>query len=326
MSSTFSKVKSFDPNIIDSKPLVYDTKKVRSGPGAFGEFMERESQVFIENTKLKHDLEEAQAADVVMLLDPKKVKPSKFANRLEINFHGDEFEELKQSIIQNGCNAQAIKVRPIAGSENDEYEIVYGHRRHRACLEADKLVSVVVAKNMSDKQLFCEMERENQFRKNISAYEQGIIYKKVMDVGMYESAAALAKDVEVAKSSVSRALALINFPHEVISAFYNPTEIQFRWVDGLKKSLETNSMKVIEEAKMVTTEIIKQPANVVFFRLTHAVSAKPKPKDKLLKVGIKLFHDNRSVRVSLDNLPENESKREAFMEKLQLFLKGLEND
>jgi len=324
-SSPLSKIKSFDPSAVIKKPLVYDEKKVRSGPGALGEFMQRESQVFIENTQLKHDLDEAKKLDVVTLIDPNKIRPSQFANRLEINFESEDFEGLKKSILQHGGNAQPIKVRP--SQIDGQFEIVFGHRRHRACLELGIPVSAVIAKGMSEKQLFCEMERENQFRKNISAYEQGIAYKKVLEIGLYDNFTSLAKDIEISKSSVSRALTLVNFPKEIIKAFSNPTVIQFRWIDGLNKVITSNGKNVIAEAVNIKNEIVKLPDASVYAKLISAGGrGKYKTENDGIKLTKKLVDNSRGVRFLLNNLPKDESKRNALIEKIDNFLANLKDE
>jgi ParB family chromosome partitioning protein len=108
-------------------------------------------------------------------LDPKCVKPSKWANRHDKSFEGPEFAELKSEIESAGGNVQAIKVRPIPGSSPQEYEIVFGHRRHRACFELDIPVLATI-ESIDDKELFKEMDRENRLRADLRPYEQGLMY------------------------------------------------------------------------------------------------------------------------------------------------------
>ena len=67
------------------------------------------------------------------------IKPSKWANRHEASFLTAEFEELKAEIAAAGGNVQPIKVRPVevlngsTPSTDTTYELIFGHRRHRAC-------------------------------------------------------------------------------------------------------------------------------------------------------------------------------------------------
>jgi ParB family chromosome partitioning protein len=66
-------------------------------------------------------------------VDLRFAKPSKWADRQDKSFEGQEFFELREKIESDGGNDQAIKVRPIPGTAPHEFEIVFGHRRHRSC-------------------------------------------------------------------------------------------------------------------------------------------------------------------------------------------------
>ena len=82
---------------------------------------------------------------------------------------------LKSEMESAGGNVQAIKVRPIPGTEPQEYEIVFGHRRHRACLDLGLEVLATI-ESIDDKELFKEMDRENRQRADLRPYEQGLMY------------------------------------------------------------------------------------------------------------------------------------------------------
>ncbi|MBK9363084.1 MAG: hypothetical protein IPM99_19260 [Rubrivivax sp.] len=81
--------------------------------------------------------------------------------------------------------------------------MVFGHRRHRACLELGLPVQAMVV-DMYDQQLFEAMERENRARKNLSAWEQGTMYRRALDEGLYPSQRRLAESLGVDISLVSR--------------------------------------------------------------------------------------------------------------------------
>jgi ParB family chromosome partitioning protein len=122
-----------------------------------------------------------------------------------------DFAELKSEIESAGGNVQPVRVRPLARVERfnraAEYEIVFGHRRHRACLELGIPVRALV-EDASDQELFEAMERENRGRKNLSAWEQGCMYRKALDEGLYPSLRKLAESVKVDVSLVSKSVAL----------------------------------------------------------------------------------------------------------------------
>src|ERR1700758_5462346 len=88
-----------------------------------------------ENQRLKA---ERTAGMLVLRLDPKRVRATEFINRDERAFleSDSKFEELKSSIRAHG-QEQPIRVRPVNGDPVADFEIVSGHRRHRACLALD---------------------------------------------------------------------------------------------------------------------------------------------------------------------------------------------
>jgi ParB family chromosome partitioning protein len=187
--------------------------------------------------ELADELKAWDGAKANRLLDPKLVTWSQWANRDESNFTGAEFLELKNEIASAGGNVQAIKVRPLKPGSEFEYEIVFGHRRHRACLELGLPVLADID-NLGEIALFVQMDRENRGRKNLSAWEQGKMYLRALDRGLFPSNRQLAENVGVDLTQVGKALALARLPKEVIEAFASPLEIQFRWAKPLADASE----------------------------------------------------------------------------------------
>ena len=113
-------------------------------------------------SEAKADLEQLRNAEVVQMLDPKSIRRSRWANRIEAEFQTPEFAQLKSEIASAGGNVQPIKARRIEGAgkvfdgQTPIYEIVFGHRRHQACLELGLTVNAIVIGHMDDKALFDE--------------------------------------------------------------------------------------------------------------------------------------------------------------------------
>ena len=137
-------------------------------------------------TELQDELKAWDGAKATRLLDPKVVTWSPWANRDPANFSGAEFVELKNEIASAGGNVQPIKVRALTPGGEFSYEIVFGHRRHRACLELGLPVLSVVD-NLGEVELFVQMDRENRSRKNLSAWEQGMMYQRALEKGLFPS-------------------------------------------------------------------------------------------------------------------------------------------
>ncbi|WP_244818664.1 ParB/RepB/Spo0J family partition protein [Caballeronia sp. Lep1P3] len=204
--------------------------------------------------KVERDLSEAQrrlalhdGALPTRKLTADSIKASKFANRIEGSFEGPSFETFKQEILSAGGNVQPIKVRRIGPN----YEVVFGHRRHRACLELGLPVLAMIQEDMSDKDLFEEMSRENEQRKDLSAYELAMHYRRGIDLKLYRNWSEIAAVLGKTKSLMSRYSALAELPDAVVDAFRSPSDIQPKWAEKLRQVIDVDSAAVISAAKAV---------------------------------------------------------------------------
>jgi ParB family chromosome partitioning protein len=250
----------------------------RTGVGAFTASLAMGHQLEADNERLKLQLDKFEDAVVVEFLDPKLVRVSRYANRHELSFSGSEFQKLRDDIESAGRNVQAIKVRPLQIEDGlQTYEIVFGHRRHRACLELGLPVAAIV-EDLTDAELFAEMDRENRARADLSPWEQGVMYKQALDAGLFRSQRHLAESIGVPQSAVSRSVTLADLPEFVLSAFANPLELQFRWAAAMQERLKSDPEAVKLVAAELTALLPQLPAKEVFRRLTGvALTTLPAP-------------------------------------------------
>lgn len=197
-----------------------------TGPGQFAAFMAKESDALKENVELKAELAKWEGALPVQELDPGLIDDSKWANRHQDSFTGTDFAELKEEIKSAGGNVQPIKVRPKKG-KSGRYEVVFGHRRLRACRELGLKVRAII-EEADDKKLFIEMDRENRGRKDLKPYEQGLMYRRALKEGLFKSPAELAQDLSVSPGNVSVALRIADLPDAIVRCFASPLEITYR--------------------------------------------------------------------------------------------------
>lgn len=235
-----------------------DAKQPKTAPGAMMAYAnDQRSELLKENEDLRsranqanaleaqlkeavHDLQAWDGAKPTRLLDPACVTPSAYANRHATSFVGPEFELLKREIADAGMNVQPIKVRAIATVQGKAtYEIVFGHRRHEACSQLGLPVLAMVD-NLDDRTLFVEMDRENRARADLSPWEQGMMYARALDLGLFASARQLAAAIGVDASNLGKALALARLPAEVVAAFASPLDLQYRWVPSLNAAVQTD--------------------------------------------------------------------------------------
>ena len=238
---------------------IEDGVRAKTAPGSMAIFMASQSAAIKDAEELREKLRAFDGAQPVRMLDPQLVRASRWANRHEHSFADEAFAELKSDIAAAGTNVQPISVRPIkerpsgASSGRPEYELVFGHRRHRACLELGLPVQALIT-DLNDQALFEAMERENRARKNLSAWEQGTMYKRALDEGLYPSQRRLAEALDVDVSLVSKSLSLARLPEAVVSAFATPLDIQFRWAQPLAEVLQKDPEGVLARAARIKRE------------------------------------------------------------------------
>mgnify|MGYP000087107644 CR=1 FL=1 len=134
---------------------------------------------------------------------------SRWRNRDLRSFDTPEFRALKEEIQRSGGNVQPIKVRRL--SEHETYEIVYGRRRTRACLELGLMVAAVV-EDLSEQQAYMEMYRENVARENLTPWEQGVMYDDALTQGLFPSLRRLADALGISSGNVAVARKLAHLP------------------------------------------------------------------------------------------------------------------
>lgn len=223
-------------------------------------------------TELVSDLEQWNGARATRLIDPKRIKRSKWSNRHDHSFSDQEFCTLKDELASAGGNVQPIKVRQIGRDEDgDLFEIVFGHRRHQGCLELGLPVLAMV-ESVNDQNLFVEMDRENRARKNLSPWEQGVMYKRALDEGLFPSQRKLADAVGADLANVGKALRLAKLPPEVVDAFASPLDLQYRFAQGLDEVFQRDPTSLIQRAKDLALKKPHLPAKAVYETLTTVSS------------------------------------------------------
>lgn len=298
-----------------AREAVREPGKPFTGVGSVMAAITREAEISHELVGTQARLAQANAklagfegATLVRALDPRLVRRSAWANRIEAEFTTLEFQLLKDDIASAGGNVQPIKVRAVRGDvrgdapgdapgdvpgdaavfdgQTARHEIVFGHRRHQACLELGLAVNAVVVDGMDDKALFEAMDRENRGRKNLSAWEQGRMYDEAIKKSLYPSLRRLAESLGVNLSDASRAVQLAKLPKEIVAAFATPLDLQVRWAKPLADALQRDPEGVLARARSCTTQPGPRAALDVLDRLIGQ-AAKPQARQTVIAAGKK---------------------------------------
>ena len=318
----------------DSAPAA-EPPKAKTAPGTMMGFLTAQSGAVQEAEALKARVKSLEEEAPLRKLDPSSIRPSKWANRHESSFLTAEFQELKAEIAAAGGNVQPIKVRPVSvlnGSTprgGPTFELIFGHRRHRAC--ADLGIPVLSAiEEASDVSLFEQMERENRGRKNLSAWEQGTMYRRALDDGLYSSLRRLAEGLGVDVSLVSKSVSLARLPEAVVAAFQSPLDIQFRWAAPLTEAMQKDPDGTLSRARAIAETRGELGAATILSKLVGLPEPTPGRAasqaltiSKAGKIAARLTADAKGravVRFEAGALPE--SKRKALVKVIEDLLKA----
>jgi ParB family chromosome partitioning protein len=236
----------------DPAPRLPDAGRVKAHIAVVGEQVREGFASRVERLEA-----ERQAGMVVLRLDPKSIQSSEFANRLDAALQetDSEFRLLKEDIRTQG-QLEPIRVRPAPAGNAREYEIVYGHRRHAACLALDRetdggfrVMALLDATALNRKQLVLRMHAENDVREDLSPYEYGRMYRSWLSAGLFDTQGELATAVGRDDSPVSMYLQIADLPTEVLAAFVDPREISLRWAPQIMKALKEDRDHVLGIAR-----------------------------------------------------------------------------
>ena len=228
---------------------------------------------------LKAEIDALKAAKPVMKIHPSEIKPSAWINRHQDSFKVPEFAAFKAEIESAAGNIQPIKVRPLKSDEASgaaKYEIVFGHRRHRACLELGLDVNAIVD-DIDEKTMFVEMDRENRERADLRPFEQGLMYARALDSGLFSSLRKLSEEIGADPTNISKAVSLARLPEPILESFESRLDIQYRWASDLKAALEKEPDLILARAADIKKQRIlgNQLSSQSAFNLLIGKSSSP---------------------------------------------------
>lgn len=243
---------------------------------------------------------------VVMRLDPIRIRQSAFANRHESSLRSTDeaFATLKKDIKARG-QLDPIRIRPLSGDPDFDYEIVYGHRRHAVILELHRetaggwLIYALLDTNAADaREHVLRMHSENFARSDLSPFEYGRMYVSWLGAKCFRNQEEIAEAIGLDRSMVATYMRIAKLPPPVLRAFGDPRLISVRWARDLAAALKAAEDKVLAAAGEIATRPgTKEPAAVLreLVQAAQVSSTRPATKTETIKVrGKTLYTINQS--------------------------------
>ena len=223
------------------------------------------------------------------------------------NFDEEALQELSNSIKEHGVFQPIIVKKSIKG-----YEIIAGERRFRASKLAGKETIPAIVRSFTDEQMMEIALLENLQRENLSAIEEAIAYKAMIEK-LNLTQEELSKKVGKSRSHITNILGLLRLPSEV-QEMITKKEITMghaRAISKLESSDEMiNLANQIVEAKIPVreTERITNDQEMI-----KKVSQTRKPKEQnnnykyvedLLreKLDTKIKISDKKIEISFNNV------------------------
>lgn len=162
-------------------------------------------------------------------------------------FNDDALSDLAESIKEHGVFQPIIVKKSIKG-----YEIIAGERRVRASKLAGLKKIPAIIRNLNDEQMMEIALLENLQRENLSAIEEAIAYKSMIEK-LSLTQDELSKKVGKSRSHITNILGLLRLPEEVQEMVAN-NQISMGHARVLSK-LEDNQ-KIIDMAREIVSKKI----------------------------------------------------------------------
>ena len=183
---------------------------------------------------------------LALRINPTNVHVSDWKQRHDASYASKAYIALKDSIgITNG-NQQPILIRII----EMRLEVVFGHRRHRACLELGlPLLANIWNDDPNEVAAFTCLERENEFHANRSVYERGCLFKALIDSKIFSSYRELADHIDKSHTLVNAVVRVATLHELVIKAFGDPCLITTKHAEKIMSAWPTEEAHILARAE-----------------------------------------------------------------------------
>lgn len=284
MSTKAKERRAVLDQMLTARATATPTERPALAPRHLGPIAEQ-ANLYAEHVALraKH-YDEAKARGLILLqLDPKIIRATKFKNRDDRSLlvHDPKFVKLTKSLAAHGQETP-IRVRPVKNALPFEFEIVSGHRRHAACLALDvatqggfPIVAIVDAAVDETRDLVLKMYRENADREDLSPFETGAMFRQWLDAKVFPTQEAISVATGQSKQNVGKYIALGSLPDYILAAFRDPRVLSLRWSSELTGASEARGLDLKPLAEELAKRTPVPSPDAVFAELIATV---PKPK------------------------------------------------
>lgn len=185
-------------------------------------------------------------------------------------FDDDKITELSDSIKEHGVLQPIIVIQ-----KNNQYKIIAGERRFRACNLLNMDVIPAIVRNFNEEEAASVSLIENIQREDLTAIEEAKAYKLLMEINNLRQE-DLANKLGKAQSTVANKIRLLNLPNEVQDAILKKL-ITERHARSLLTIKETDKQLYVLKRIIEKELTVKETENFIR-KLLNKDEDKPKGK------------------------------------------------
>lgn len=203
----------------------------------------------------------------------------------------ERVEGLAEQLKTVGQEQPTLGRRAPEGSDA-KVELIYGARRLAAARMAGMKLLVEIV-DVDDEEALRIMEAENSEREDLSRYEAGKHYKRLLAQGQFETQRDLSRVLGIPRQNLSRLLRIAEIPEYVIEALGSPYELPQQKLESLADIIASGKIGK-EDLDRHLKSVVKQES-APNKRLTALLSALKKPAASTKKQALKFTYRAQPV-------------------------------
>lgn len=197
-----------------------------------------------------------------------------------------DIDELARDIKTNGQVVPGI-VR-LSPTNNNQYEIIAGERRWRACLSLN-LKFRAILETLTEKEAAIVQAAENLNRRDLSDYSKGLNYHNLIESGVF-SQTELSKKLNISKANMSNFLSFADLPQDIIELFSDISKVSSRTATEVRAIYNKGGENLEALKKVLPSLPITAGAN----SLSHLIMAEINGK-KVQSLSKKIYGKNNDL-------------------------------
>lgn len=174
----------------------------------------------------------------LIYVDPKECEPWKYANR-----HEDELgdiDELVESIKANKQLQPALIRKHPNPHDGIKYEIIFGRRRHIACLRLGIPFLAIYKEIPNVQDAIASQDAENKFRNDVSNYSNAKLYQRLLKDGVFKTEKDLSQKLRLSSSTFNDLMAYAKIPDNIVKRIPN--------IHGLSKNIAIKIVHLLNKS------------------------------------------------------------------------------